>query len=103
MDVFEWTITIYRNEPFYDVPAFLAEAGAGFRPTRLRRWAPGELSSALARVGSSVIRPGQPHVRPVVVVWDASGRVVVEGQAVGGAAGVERAIQVALDSKTERE
>lgn len=84
------------NEPGYDVPRFLAEAGAGFPATRLRRWRTGELSRALSSVGSSVIGYGQGHTRPVVVVWDGEGRVLAEGQGVGDARGVEAAIRAAL-------
>lgn len=84
------------DEPFYDVPAFLAATGASFPPARVLRQ-PGELSAALNSLGSNVIPSGQKFTMPVVVVWGRRGTVLVDAQGVSDASALERVVQVALD------
>jgi thiol-disulfide isomerase/thioredoxin len=84
------------DEPFYDVPAFLASTGASFPPARVLRQ-PGELSAALNSLGSNVIPSGQRFTMPVVVVWGRRGTVLVDAQGVSDASALERVVQVAID------
>ena len=89
-------INVDDDEPFYDVPAFLAATGARFPPVRVSRQA-GELSSALNSLGSKAIPSGQKFTMPVVVVWGRRGTVLAEAQGMADASALEQVVRVAVD------
>ena len=83
------------DEPFYDVPAFLAATGASFPPARVLRQ-PGELSAALTSLGSHAIPAGQKFTMPVVVVWGRRGTVLDEAQGMADASALEQLVRFAI-------
>jgi thiol-disulfide isomerase/thioredoxin len=89
-------INVDDDEPFYDVPAFLAATGARFPPIRVPRQ-PGELSAALNSLGSKAIPSGQKFTMPVVVVWGRRGTVLAEAQGMADASALEQVVRVAVD------
>jgi thiol-disulfide isomerase/thioredoxin len=89
-------INVDDDEPFYDVPAFLAATGARFPPVRVS-WQAGELSAALNSLGSKAIPSGQKFTMPVVVVWGRRGTVLAEAQGMADASALEQVVRVAVD------
>lgn len=85
------------DDPFYDVPAFLAATGAGFPPARVSAWQAGELSAVLNSLGSKVIPSGQKFTMPIVVVWSRRGSVLAEAQGMADASALEQVVRVAVD------
>jgi thiol-disulfide isomerase/thioredoxin len=84
------------DDPFYDVPAFLATTGADFAPTRISKSQPGELSAVLNSLGSKAIPSGQKFTMPVVVVWGRRGTVLAESQGMADASALEQVVRVAI-------
>jgi thiol-disulfide isomerase/thioredoxin len=89
-------INVDDDEPFYDVPAFLATTGAQFPPIRVSRQ-PGELSAALNSLGSNAIPSGQKFTMPVVVVWGRRGTVLAQAQGMADASALEQVVRVAVE------
>lgn len=69
--------SVDREENASSVPAYLATAGAPFKPVYIETWAPGGLIRAIAPLGISV---GMQWTTPLVAVLDRNGQVVVQGQ-----------------------
>jgi hypothetical protein len=90
-------LNIDEDEPFYDVPAFLASTGASFPPARVFPLRPGDLSAALNSLGSKVIPSGQRYTMPVVVVWGRRGTVLAEAQGMPDASALEQVVRAAVD------
>ena len=72
-----------------EIIPFLAKHQAPFKPIHVRHWGSGGLDAALSPLGIVV---GDTWTRPLVVIRDAGGRIVAQGQGVGDLSGLEQAL-----------
>ncbi|MBK8006061.1 MAG: hypothetical protein IPK12_19670 [Gemmatimonadetes bacterium] len=82
----------YSTDPDEDVAEivpFLTKHQAPFQPIHVRHWGSGGLDAALSPLGIVV---GDTWTRPLVVIRDATGRIVAQGQGVGALSGLEQAL-----------
>jgi len=79
----------------YLLGGFLAEHHATFAARRIRRWQPGELSSAFTAAGVHI---GREWVRPLVAVRARDGRIVYQDQAVTDLHKATQALESVLDN-----
>ena len=80
----------------YDIPIFMHTAAASFPAVRLTERGPVELGRALESAGSDVIKGDSAYTLPVVVVWDAAGSVVAQGQGMADPGELERVVSGVL-------
>lgn len=80
----------------YDIPIFMHTAAASFPAVRLIERGPVELRRALESAGSDVIKGDSAYTLPVVVVWDAAGTVVAQGQGMADPGELERVVSGVL-------
>ena len=72
-----------------DIPAFLKQNDATFSPLYIHEWPAGALTRAMAPLGITV---GTTWTLPLLVVRDAAGRVVKQGDGMTDMAAVERTL-----------
>ena len=72
-----------------DVAPFLEMNHAPFQAVRVKEWPSGDLDRALTPLG---IQVGDTWTRPLVVIRDATGHIVAQGQGVGDLTSLEEAL-----------
>jgi hypothetical protein len=89
-------VNVDPDSAAYDIPIFMHTTAASFPAVRLVEPGPVELGRALESAGSDVIKGDSAYTLPVVVVWDAAGTVVAQGQGMADAGELERVVSGVL-------